>query len=89
MGCDLLGMGGLVVGGLAEADREGADGSRAVRLHERRNRRRVDAAGQEHAERHVGDHAPAHRVGKQRFQHLLRGIVGNIERRGLTARRNL
>ena len=86
---DLLGMGRLVIGRLAKADREGADGSRAVCLHQRRDRRGIDAARQKHAERHVGDHAPAHGVGEQRFQHLLRGCVRYIEQRGLAARGDL
>ena len=45
---------------LVEADREGLDGLWRLLGHRRDDRRRVDPAGEEGAERDVGDHPPAH-----------------------------
>ena len=63
-----LGVRRLVVALLVEADRERAHRSVALRLHQRHDGRGVDAAGQEGAERHVGDHAAPDGVAQQRVE---------------------
>ena len=54
-----------------EADRERPHGRRGRLRHRRDDCRRIDAAREEGAERHVGDHAPPHR-GPQPRPQLLR-----------------
>ena len=51
-----------------EADRERPHRRRTLLLHQRDDERRVDAARQEGAERHVGDHPLANRRGQTRFE---------------------
>ncbi len=60
----------LVMVGLVEADRAGLDRLAARLGHEGDHRRAVDAAGEEGAERHVGDHARAD-GGAQPLDHFL------------------
>jgi hypothetical protein len=63
----------FVVLGVLEPDREGLDRLGALLLHQRHDERRVDPAGQEGPERHVGDHALAHRRGEP-FLELFFGV---------------
>ena len=53
-----------LIAGFGEPDGEGPDRPRTDRLHERDDRRRIDAAGKECAERHVRDHLPFDRAAK-------------------------
>ena len=74
----------LVVAGLVEADRERADGPRALGLHERDDERRVDPAGQERADRDVGDHPQADALAQRGFHRVDRAgrpPVGGAGRR--------
>ena len=65
---DGLGVRRLVVARLVEADGEGRTGRGLMRLHQRDDGRGIDAAGEERAERHVGDHLRLHGVAQQRFE---------------------
>ena len=62
MGGDRLGVRRLVDSRVRKADRKRAHLAGRLRLHQRDHGRRIDAARQERAERHVGDHAAAHAV---------------------------
>ena len=66
---------GFVVAGFMEADRERIDRRRRLRLHQRDDRRRIDAARQERAERHVGLHLPRDGLAQDRVE-LADGLVG-------------
>ena len=70
----------FVVLALVEADREGAHRPRAVGLHQRGDRGRVDAPGQQHAEWHVGDHLPAHGISQVLLQRVERLGLAALER---------
>ena len=60
-------MRGFVEGRVGESDREALDSSLPALLgHARRDGRRIDAAGEEDAERHVGDETPPHSPGEER-----------------------
>ncbi len=59
---------GPVVTGIAEADREGHHRAVGDLLHERHDRGRIDAAGEECAERHIGHHAALDRAREQPVQ---------------------
>ena len=54
----------------AKADREGLHRPARRALHQCDDGRGIDAAGQERAERHVGDHLPLHRIGQEAVQLL-------------------
>ena len=58
----------LVEAGLLEADREGLQGALRVGRGERRDPARVDPAGEQHADRDVGDQVGADRVGEDLAQ---------------------
>ncbi len=82
MGRHLLGVAGLVESIRGEADGEGLHRARAFRLHQRGDERRIDAARQERAERHIRHHLVAHRAAQRAlelaqesgFVRLARGI---------------
>ena len=61
---------GLVVGLFLEADGEGAHRPRAARLHQRGDQGRIDAAGQQRAQRHVGHPLRVHRSAQHLFQRV-------------------
>ena len=65
-----LGVAGLVVRRVGEADREGLDRPARRLLHQADDDRRVDAAGEERPERDVGDHLLADGVGQGRAELL-------------------
>ena len=69
-----------------EADREGLDRPRRGLGHRRDDRRGVDAAGQERAERHVGDHPPAHRAA--RMPSRMRLVAARVGRDELACARS-
>ena len=78
MAGDRRGLGRLVEGAVGEADGEGPDRTVAVSLHEGDHQARVDAAGEERADRYVRDHACGDRLGEDRLElvgHLLGGAV--------------
>ena len=58
----------LVVGRVAEADGEAAHRPLRLRLHQRHHGRGIGAAGEERAERDVGDHAAADGVAQDRIE---------------------
>ena len=84
-----FGEGCLVISRLGEADRERTHRRRALGLHQRRDHRRVDAAGEEDAEGDVGDHPDAHGVAQQRFQLARRVFLGPAVAMGHAAQRRL
>ena len=60
-------MRGFVEARICESDREALDSSLPALLgHARRDGRRIDASGEEDAERHVGDETPPHSPGEER-----------------------
>ncbi len=68
MGGHLLGVARLVEAVGGEADGEGLHRARALRLHQRGDERRIDAARQERAERHVRHHLVAHRAAQRALE---------------------
>ena len=79
---DRAGAGQLVERRLGEADRERAHPLRRLLGRERREEPRVDAAGEQHADRHVGDEVRAHRVAQARAAFLDElGLVLAVARR--------
>ena len=68
MARDRGGMRRLVEARNVEADRERPHRPGIGGLHQRHHRRGIDAARQKRADRHVGDHAPPHRVREQGLQ---------------------
>ncbi|ARF89170.1 uncharacterized protein BCN122_II2427 [Burkholderia cenocepacia] len=85
MARDGLRITGFVVAGLVEADRKRVDRRRRLRLHQRDDRRRIDAARQERAERHVGLHLPRDGLAQDRVE-LADGFVGGAFERLRAAR---
>src|ERR1700751_5594024 len=75
MSSDGAGILGFVVLILVEADRERAHRPAAELLHECDHEGRVDAAGQERAERNIRNHAQLHGVSQQLVK-LLGRLVG-------------
>ena len=71
----------LVEGRILEPDRERRDGARDLLAHEREHGRRVEAAGEEHADRHVAHEVASHRVGEEVAERL--DAVANGELLGL------
>ncbi len=67
---DAAGIRQLVEGAFFEADRERAQRLRALVRGERRQERRVDAAGEQHADRDVADEMRAHGIAHPRAQLL-------------------
>ncbi|MNI44256.1 hypothetical protein D3C73_986250 [compost metagenome] len=67
---DGLGVLRLVVAFLVEADGEGAHRLGALRLHQRHDGGRINAARQEGAQADVGQHLAAHCLGQHAFQRL-------------------
>jgi len=55
---------------LAKANRECLNRIRRLRLHQRDDGRGIDAAGQERAKRHIGDHAQLHSTAQERVKTL-------------------
>ncbi len=68
MACHRLGVAGLVVAALVEADREGLHLARRLRLHQRHHGGGIDSPGQERPERHVRHHPRPHAVSEDIFQ---------------------
>ena len=62
------GVSGLVESRIRRADRERPDGAVALGLHERHDRRGVHAAGEEGAERDVGEHPQPYGIAEQGLQ---------------------
>lgn len=69
----------LVEGLIAKSDRIGADRPVALRLHQRHHRRRVDPAGEEGAQRHIGNEAAADGVLEQRLEPVNGLGVGQLQ----------
>ena len=59
---DLLGEFGFVIFRIGEPNRAGINRLVRLRGHHRHHRARIDAAGQECAERHIGNHTQADRL---------------------------
>jgi hypothetical protein len=73
---DLASVARLVEAAVFEADGEGVDRPRGVALHERGDETGVDAAGEEDAQRHIGDHAQGHGVAEE----VVEGLQGFVLR---------
>ena len=96
VGTEVIGHGGgfarLVERPVGEADGERPHRTIAVPLHQGDDQARIDPAGEEGADRHVGHHPGGHRVGQRRLQlvgHLLGGSgdgVGSRPLDGVTCR---
>ena len=76
---------GLAAGGL-EADAERAQAVLALLGEQRDDQAGVEAAGQQHADRHVGDHPARHRDA-QRVEHARPASPARTSRRGPGSRR--
>ena len=74
MGRHLLGAMGFIIAALMKADGKGLHRSRALRLHQRHNRGRIDPARQKSAERYVGNHPQLDGIAQQRLESI-RGFV--------------
>ena len=78
LGAEMLGDAARVIGfvefPVAKADGKCMRGLRRLRLHQRDDGRGIDAAGQERAERNIGDHLPADRVAQQALQ-----LIGKLD----------
>ena len=70
----------LIVVVLVEPDRERAHRRAALRLHQGHNRRRVDPARKEGAERNVGDQSASHGVPQARIESGSCTLHGPFER---------
>ena len=79
----------LVIGRLVKADGEALHRRGALRLHQRRHQRRIDAPRQEHAERHVGHHPPRDGVAEQRLEPCRGFGLIHTKRRRLPPRRHI
>ena len=67
---DLFGAAGLIVTCLVKADGERFHRARALRLHQRNDRRGIDSAGEKRAEWHVGNHPQFDGIAKQTVKPL-------------------
>ena len=86
--------------GVGEAARIGDDRSLVEARHHGGDRGRVDAAGEQRPQAHIGDHPPLHRALQQRVQlacrifqgageRLARSSLGNLLRRPVADRRSI
>ena len=84
-----LGVHGLVVARLVKADGKGLHRLGRLRLHQRHDGGRIDAARQEGAQRHVGHHLLADGIAQQRVQLADGLIIGTLPGRGHASHRHL
>ncbi len=77
---DRLRVTGFVVACFMEADRKRVDRRRRLRLHQRDDRRRIDAARQKGAERHVRFHLPRNGLAQDRVELADRFVGAALER---------
>ena len=86
--CHCCRMRGFIVSILGETDGEGFHRPRALRLHQGDDGRRVDAAGQKGAQRHIGNHLSGDRRAKFCAKRVDCIVNASGKRRVLTGRCN-